>query len=1041
MFSARLHIGYQVPCFFFVTGPVELASRWPEASNVGDLRPLAERYAHVALLAAVIAAGGAAIAVGGGDPSEGRIGPDTGIQPSGRLLDPAGDTVKLGNLPAGAALSMRGRFAWTLSAGRGRNDIRIVRVIPKTRCRASEDPRCRERRRREVGQVVQRIPMPGVSGGIALDPRRPIAYVSGVPESDDASVQVGDGVPGQEGDVIHVFRYDRRTGRARRRGVIEVPAPPGTPPPQNFPPTTTDPISWPRDLALSPDGRTLLAALNLAHRAAIIDTQTRTVRYVATGRYPYGAAITSDGATGLVSNEADGTVSVINLATAQETDEVTVGPHLSHPEGIAVDPTRPLAYVAVTHQDLIAVLDTRTNEVVRTLSVERPKGIGTAPSHVSVTVDGCRLLSANSGEDAVAVFALRTGRRCDPRPRGQQDARPRRETAEGLAESILRHEGRKGIDFAESSEAEVAEVFGEEAEEEAEARIERAPARRIERWTLLGRVPVGSYPVAALATPRRPARRSLVWVTGKGLGVGPNDDLAEPYLPKNVFGNAGIMRFPSKARLAKLTPRAAKQIRPVNRQAPPAGTPIAEDGPIEHVFYIVRENRTYDQILGDDPRGDGDPSLVLFGEDITPNAHALAQRFPLLDHVYANSEASIDGHFWTSAAAVSDYVVKNWHQNYAGRGRPYDFGVYSVTWPSQRFLFDKAEDQGISYFNYGEAIAGTVPLNDLDRTPAETAEVLEKFANSDLGPLNPGPQLPPPSPCFSNDASSGGVNVITQQEVFDSSRPPGANPLNTESRFQCFEQRFNQQLASPAGVPAFNYITLPNDHTAGTTPGARTPEAMVAENDLALGEVVELISNSPIWESSLILVVEDDSQDGIDHVDAHRIPAFAISPYAKRGAVIHNRYDFLSFIRTLEIVVGMEPLNLFDATAVPLYDAFDADPTDNDEPYNAITPTQDLLERNPATAANAALSERLPLDFTDRTPQRILDRILWQSVHGADSEPPPPGPNASGIDEARWRREGRLTDEQALEETLEELGGLRGIERLRRQLERYEPYR
>ena len=413
----------------------------------------------------------------------------------------------------------------------------------------------------------------------------------------------------------------------------------------------------------------------------------------------------------------------------------------------------------------------------------------------------------------------------------------------------------------------------------------------------------------------------------------------------------------------------------------------------------------------------------MFGKDITPNAHALAERFPLLDHVYANSEASIDGHFWTAAAAVSDYVVKNWHQNYGGRRRPYDFGVYAVTWPSQRFLFDKAEEQGISWFNYGEAIAGTVPLNDLDRTPEENAEVANKFAKSDLGPTQPGPQPSPPAPCFSNDASSGGTNVISMQEVFDSSRPPGANPLNTESRFDCFKGRFEQQLASPEGVPAFNYLTFPNDHTNGTTPGARTPNAMIAENDWALGQVVDLISHSPIWEKSLILVIEDDSQDGLDHVDAHRIPAFAISPYAKKGAVVHTRYDFLSFIRTMELVVGMEPLNLFDSVAVPMYDAFDGDPSDNMEPYTAIVPEVDMLERNTESSPDAKLSESLPLEFTDRTPQRMLDTILWHFVHGADSEPPPAGPNASGLDEATWRRMGGLSDEEALEELLAELFG------------------
>jgi hypothetical protein len=196
---------------------------------------------------------------------------------------------------------------------------------------------------------------------------------------------------------------------------------------------------------------------------------------------------------------------------------------------------------------------------------------------------------------------------------------------------------------------------------------------------------------------------------------------------------------------------------------------------------------------------------------------------------------------------------------------------------------------------------------------------------------------------------------------------------------------------------------------------------MVASNDLAVGETVDLISHSPIWESSLILVVEDDSQDGADHVDAHRMPALAISPYTQRGAVVHTRYDFLSFIRTLELVTGMEPLNLFDATAVPLYDAFDSDPSDNMEPYNAIVPEIDLTATNPASAPNAKLSQRLPLEIPDQVPQPVLDRILWQYRHGADSEPPPPGPNASGIDMRNWSDD-RTSDAEALEEVIEILG-------------------
>jgi DNA-binding beta-propeller fold protein YncE len=1004
-----------------------------------------KRRIGLALVILAVLAAGVVVAQVSDPKKQGRTSVSKLQLGSGRDLNPAGKMTKLGNYPAGGALTKNGRFLWTLSAGRGKNDIRIVRVDTGVRCRKGRrGKRCRRRNARRIGRVVQRIPMPGVTGGIAMAPDGRTAYVSGSPDPSTDYDQSPDGTPGKEGDVIHVFRYSARTGKTKRDGVIPVPAPDDTPPPQDFPPTRTDLVSWPRDLAVSPDGKTLLAALNLAHSAAIIDTESREVRYVKTGRYAYGAAITRDGKKGLVSNEADGTVSVIDLESASEDKEITVGPHLSHPEGMAADPKADRVYVAVTHQDLVRVIDTKTMEVERSLSVERPQGLGTAPVAVSVTADGSRLIVSDSGEDAVAVFALP----------GAPKARSSRLAAR--ADAVLQHEGRRNVEQAEIEREEAAEIYGEEAEEEVEAEKAARPVlRRPKDWSLIGRVPTASYPTWAGATPRR---KWLVWVTAEGAGSGPNslregesvprdtgsstggapESFWFKYLPSYTFGRSGILRFPTDARLRKLTPRASRQIRPANGQKPPAGTPLkdpAEGGKIKHVFYIVRENRTYDQIFGADPRGDGDPKLELFGEEITPNAHALAKRFPLLDHVYANSEASIDGHFWTSAAAVSDYVSKNWHQNYAGRGRPYDFGVYSVTWPAAGFLFDQAEKQGISWFNFGEAIAGVVPLSDADRRPDETERVAAKFAKSDLGTL-PGPLRVPGSGagCFPNDASSGGIDEVLSAgpgpdiEVYDSRIPrPGdgtktqtAPPATAESRYECFERRFNQQVADDA-VPQFTYITLSNDHTAGVRPGRRTPNAMIAENDWALGETVELISKSKVWKDSLILVIEDDSQDGADHVDAHRIPALAISPYAKEGAVIHTRYDFLSFIRTLEIATGMKPLNLFDAVAVPMYDVFTPNP-DNDGVYEAIAPQVDLTERNPEDAPNARFSQRLPLGFTDRTPQRYLDRILWQYVHGPDSEPPPPGPNASGLDEARWRAGGGTSEEEALEEARARLG-------------------
>jgi DNA-binding beta-propeller fold protein YncE len=858
--------------------------------------------------------------------SSGVIGPDIHELGNGRVLSPAGDMVAVGNFPTGGALTPDGRFYWAVSTGRGQNDIRIVDVDRAT--------------------VVQTIVVPGASGGIVMDPTRPVAYLSGVANSPHADESHPD-LPGAQGDVVEAFGYDARSGLAHFDHLVAVPPPPGSPipqgiadvpglegPPQSFPPTNQTRLSWPDRLAVSPDGRTLLVPLNLADHAAIISTETNTVKYVAVGHYPYGAAILADGKTGLVSNETDGTVSVIDLAAGTKTADVRVGPQLSHPEAIAVDPRTGRAYVALANTDHVAVIDTATRTLVGDVSLARPQGLGVAPVALALDAQHDRLYVAEEGGDDLAVLDVH----------------------------------------------------------------QPAPA-------LVGRIPTAEFPTDAAVH-----GKTLVWLSAKGFGAGPDPNGPNPldprdsdnqinsffYLPSSILGSVGVLSVPKQSQLAKYTATANRQVVPVDTAVAPTNTPLRPGGPIKHVFFVVRENRTYDQILGDVAKGDGDPSLELFGPSVTPNIHALVDRFPLLDHVYANSEASIDGHFWTSAASVSDYVQKNWMQNYAGRGRPYDFGVYSVTWPGNGFLFDQAQRQGISYFNYGEAIAGDVPLPDKDRDAAATAEVVAKFAHSDLGAGGPtGVGATPAGECYPNDADIE-TDAITMNPTWDSTPPAGSAP-NIESRAECFKSHFDTQVATGT-VPAFNYVVLPNDHTVGTTPGRRTPQAMIADNDYGLGEIVDTISHSSIWSSSAIFVVEDDSQDGADHVDAHRIPALAISPFAKRGAVVHARYDFLSFIRTLELVTGMKPLNLFDALGVPLYDAFDS-AAGNTEPYTAIKPNVSLTQRNTAATPGAARSSRLPLNEPDRVPQRELDAILWKYVHGQASKPPPPGPNASGEDE------------------------------------------
>jgi len=866
--------------------------------------------------------------------------PATGFLLNGRQLTPKGAQVRLGNFPTGGAVTADGRFLWTVSAGQGANDVRIVDV---------------SRRR-----VVQVIALPGASGGIALDSARRRAFVSAVSVSRWWPTQTG--LPGAAGNFVLVYGWNATSGKARFVNAIPVPAQPGAPPVQMYPPSTngaTD--SWPQKLAVSPDGRRLLVPLNLAGSADVIDLKDHQVRNVVTGSYPFGAAILPDGRTGLVSNEAAGTLSVIDLVKGVKLRDIQVGPPLSHPQGIVVDRTGRRAYVALSALDEVVVVDVLHRRVERTISVGRSAGLGTMPVALALSPRGRRLFVAESGADEIAVIRL-------PGPK----SRPRLE------------------------------------------------------WKLLGRIPTAEDPQAVVTAAAQGGRAAqLLYVAARGVGVAANPtgpvptDPFDPifwafnwlapttdvfslqsgttYLPAMVRGHAGLMRLPSDARVKRLTPLATRQIHPRDAQTAPADTPLRAGGPIKHVFFVVRENRTYDQLLGDLGRGNSDFHLVVFGKNVTPNLHALVTRFPLLDHVFANSEASIQGHFWTASASVPDYVDRNWVQEYAGRGRPNDFGVYAVTFPGNGYLFNQAERQHISYFNYGEAIAGDEPtISDRDRTPEVLAEENAVAANSDIGPGFTGSPYPAPvGPPYPNDLTIGSTGTAPYPgEIFNSSLStlPSPPPAGSLSCMDSFQARFEDQLAAGA-VPTFNYLTMTGDHTRGTQTDYPTPNAMVADCDLALGQLVDLISHSSIWSSSVIFVVEDDSQDGADHVNAHRIPVAVISPYAKQGAIIHRRYDLVSVVRSMELIMGMKALSLNDALATPMYDAFTSEPL-NSAPVDVIPAKVDLLERNTQAAPWAALSNRLALGKLDAVPQWQLDAILWKSVYGADSTPPPPGPGA-----------------------------------------------
>jgi YVTN family beta-propeller protein len=371
----------------------------------------------------------------------------------------------------------------------------------------------------------------------------------------------------------------------------------------------------------------------------------------------------------------------------------------------------------------------------------------------------------------------------------------------------------------------------------------------------------------------------------------------------------------------------------------PVPQKVGDPSPIKHVFYIIKENRTYDQVLGDIPEGNGDPNLVLFGEKITPNQHAIVREFVLLDNFYVNGEVSADGHNWSMGAYATDFLEKTWPTSYGGRGGTYSAeGEREIANNKNGFLWDYCKRKGISYRTYGE---------------------------------------------FMGD---NGPNIPVLNDHYCKYFTPWNQAVRDTIRFHQWKRDFDSLLAINA-VPAFNTIRFINDHTQGLSLGRPTPFAHVADNDLAIGMFVDYLSHSSLWKSSLVIMVEDDAQNGPDHVDAHRSLAFLAGGYVKQGFVDHTAYTTTSLLRTMELILGLSPMTQYDASATSLWRCFNNTP---DHPSFKVRPCLvNLDDKNLAVSKWQKLSETFDFTAEDRVNDSEFNEVIWRAVKGLDSPCPP----------------------------------------------------
>lgn len=866
--------------------------------------------------------------IGGADPggpspareTVGRGSPGKVVLPIPQVLTPAGKQIDLpGMRPQAMALSPDGRVL--ALAGK---TSELVMVEPTS------------------GEVQQRVPLPaGKLGGavpavspqfLAADSKGQMSYTGLVFSPDGKRVYLSN----VEGD-IKVFQVDEQ-GKVAGLGALSLP-------PADAPRRKAE---IPAGLAVSADGQRLYVAGNLSNSLLELDLATGSVlRRFDAGVAPYAVVLV--GGKAYVSNwggrragagdltgpagrgtvvrvdavrhiASEGSVTSVDLDSGAQVEVLTQ----LHASALAASPDGRFVVCANAGSDNLSVISTAEQRVIETIWVKPSPNdlLGASPNALVFAPDGRTLYVANGTQNAVAVIDF--------------EPEDRESRLRGLI-PVGWYPGALALDVARNQLC-VANIKGLQSEP---AEILKGPSKGLEGFN--SRKFQGSLSLVPL----------------------PGGDLKT--LSQAVWDN--LFRQQIEASMQSARPGQAARAIPER---------IGEPSLIRHVVYIIKENRTYDQVLGDLPQGRGDPGLCIFGRAITPNQHQLADDFVLLDNTYCAGILSADGHNWSTSAFASDYLEKS----FANFPRSYPDGMGenemdALAWSPAGFLWDRAFAQGVSLRNYGEFTGPKVRWRD----PAATGK-------------------PDFQACFAAWKRERDDIVFECEPVIPTLKavsPTHYVGWGMEVPDQYRADVILRELAEferSGQFPALTLVCLPNDHTEGTRPRCPTPAAMAADNDLAVGRLVKGLSHSRFWKEMAILIIEDDPQDGWDHISGYRTTAYLASPYARRKAVVSTHYSTVSLLRTIEQILGLKPMNQFDAAARPMFECFTDTPDfspfvalPNQVPLNQMNPDTQAI-RDPQLRADALASAGMDFGQVDRAPEDALNRILWRAMRGT-GEPYP----------------------------------------------------